>query len=126
MSAKRLLINHSNNRGPNQDFEVDSKALLKAYVRHRVVLIASKKSKGAPELIEPSIYATDSEVIAKVQGQLLSAMALLEAIQEGISLLDAFSSLFLLLKYILLLVQCVAFQCIYIVPCSCTTDILCL
>uniref|UniRef100_A0A0M3I732 Beclin-1 n=1 Tax=Ascaris lumbricoides TaxID=6252 RepID=A0A0M3I732_ASCLU len=42
------------------------------------------ESKGSPELIQPSIYATDSEVIAKVQGQLLGAITLLDALQDGI------------------------------------------
>nr|AAQ23189.1 FMRFamide-related peptide FLP-12 precursor [Ascaris suum] len=41
------------------------------------------QSKGSPELIQPSIYATDSEVIAKVQGQLLGAITLLDALQDG-------------------------------------------
>uniref|UniRef100_A0A914R515 Uncharacterized protein n=1 Tax=Parascaris equorum TaxID=6256 RepID=A0A914R515_PAREQ len=42
------------------------------------------ENKGSPELIQPSIYATDSEVLAKVQGQLLGAITLLDALQDGI------------------------------------------
>jgi hypothetical protein len=39
--------------------------------------------KGSPELVEQSPFASDKEVINKVQQQLFNAMELLQAYEEG-------------------------------------------
>ncbi|KAK6765186.1 hypothetical protein RB195_025216 [Necator americanus] len=51
-----------------------------------MLLVTAQKShsKGAPELIQPVMYDPDnSETLAKVSSQLLTALATIESIQEG-------------------------------------------
>ncbi|VDK45399.1 unnamed protein product [Anisakis simplex] len=49
------------------------------------MILLVRKNKGTPELIDPSAYASDGDVLARVQRQLLGAMAMLDALQDGVT-----------------------------------------